>query len=62
LSLQTVPREVTSKAILKAVLGTITTCETIKKVAVNPFNALASREGRHPKKTFITSSPSTARD
>jgi hypothetical protein len=48
---------------LKAVLGKITTCETIKKVAVNSFfNALASREGRHPQKTFITSSPSTAKD
>jgi len=53
---------VTSKAILKAVLGTIITCETIKKFAVSSFNALASREGGHEQKTSITSSPSTAKD
>jgi hypothetical protein len=50
------------KIYLKSMLGTITTCETIKKVAVNSFNALASRKGRHPQKTSITSSPSTAKD
>jgi hypothetical protein len=53
---------VTSKAILKAVFGKITICETIKEVSVNSFTALSSREGRHPQKTSITSSPSTAKD
>jgi hypothetical protein len=41
---------VTSKDILKAVLGKITTCETIKKVAVNfTMHLSQEREDAHRK-------------